>query len=102
MTFNMRLVLVAAAVMSVVIYGIFLMPPLTSGGSSIMPGVSQEALDQAVGDERAYCEASGRGVDCACFAGKAGLIRAAEGPRIPGALYPDQKQLARDQAASSC
>ena len=102
MQLGWRFIVFMALAVGLVIWGIFLLPPLTTGGSGLMPGVSQAALDQAVRSERAYCEARGTSVDCGCFAGKAGLVIAAQGPRVPGALYADQQSLARGQAAQSC
>lgn len=102
MAFDLRLFALALAVICGVVYVVFLAPPLTSGGSALLPGVSEAELEKAVRRERAYCERNAASADCACFAGKSGMIQAAEGPHIRGAVYPDQQELARNQAASSC
>lgn len=102
MTFNYRLFFCALLVIAAVVYGVFLAPPLTSGGSAVLPGVSAQKLEQSIRAERAFCEENAASTDCACFADKSGIVQAAEGARIRGAVYADQQQLARDQAASSC
>ncbi len=100
--FDYRLFLCALAVIAGVIYGVFLAPPLTSGSRGMLPGVSAEKLDRSIREERAFCEANAASADCACFADKSGIVLAAEGPRIDRAVYADQQQFARRQAASSC
>lgn len=88
--------------MAIVLYVVFLVPPLTSGGGTLMPGVTEAELVEAIRTARAYCDANVPDVDCGCFSSKAGLVKAAEAPRVPGIRYADQTDLARSQALSSC
>lgn len=102
MAFKFRLFLGAMATLAVVLYAVFLLPPLTSGGGSLLPGVTEAELTRAIQDERAYCEENRADMDCACFAGKSGLVLAAQAARVPTAQYANQEQLAREQAEASC
>ncbi|MEW9918614.1 hypothetical protein AB2B41_03295 [Marimonas sp. MJW-29] len=102
MGFNFRIFILAMAGISAIVYAVFLLPPLTSGGSALMPGVSEAELRAAIRSEHAYCETNKQGMDWACFAGKSGIVLAAGAPRIPTAQYADQRRLAREQAAASC
>lgn len=102
MEFSPRFALVALLVLPAIIYLIFMMPPLTSGGGGPLPGVSQAELEQAVNAEYAYCRASDTNVDCACFAQKSGVILSSNGPRVQGLVYAEKRDLARGQAEDGC
>lgn len=102
MHFNPRYFVLALAAMAAILYVIFLVPPLTSGGGTLIPGVTEAELAKAVTTEREHCQTNEPDVNCACFANKSGLIKSSAGPRVPGVVYADPERLARSQARASC
>ncbi|WP_299042869.1 hypothetical protein [uncultured Tateyamaria sp.] len=97
-----RIYLVMIAIGASLIFLVSLVPPLTSGNSAVASGVSQAEFDAAVAAEMEHCEALGGGLDCQCYAGISGYVRALEPPRVPFTRSLDQTELARRQAAHSC
>lgn len=92
------MVLSGAAILAVV----FSFPALTTGGYS--PGVpaTEAQLDEVIAEERDFCERQPEDLDCQCFAGVSGVVLLNGNPRVPGATYADQQDLARSQAAQKC
>lgn len=84
------------------IYGVFLVPPLTTGGNAGLTGISQTKFDETVSQELTYCLEQPNDINCRCFANLSGAILAHNEPRVPGAVYADKQELARGQATGSC
>ena len=99
---DIRLYVVMIAIGASLIFAVSLVPPLTSGGSNLAPGVTQAEVEAAVSQELAHCEQLDDTVDCQCFADISGYVRALESPRVPFTRSLDQTELARRQAAHSC
>ncbi|MEX0367917.1 MAG: hypothetical protein AB3N22_17760 [Ruegeria sp.] len=99
---DIRIYIVMLAVGGSLIFVVSLVPPLTSGGSTYAPGVSQAEIEDAISTERAHCEELDANIDCECYAGISGYVRALEPPRVPFSRFLDQTELARGQAANSC
>ena len=97
-----RIYLVMLAIGASLIFLVSLVPPLTSGSSSVAPGVTHAELEAAVSEELAHCERLDSAMDCQCFAGISGYVRALETPEVPFTRSLDQMELARRQAAHSC
>ena len=99
---DIRLYLVIVAIGGSLIFAVSLVPPLTSGGSNLAPGVTQAEFEEAVSQELAHCEGLDANIDCTCYAGVSGYVRALETPDIPFTRSLEQTELARRQAADSC
>ncbi|MFK7834841.1 MAG: hypothetical protein AB8B60_01360 [Sulfitobacter sp.] len=102
MNFDYRISLGVLGVAGVVLALVLQAPALTSGNGGGSNGVSQEEFDRTVGREYAHCRANDKDVNCACFANTSGRILTGGKPRVPGADYADQTQLARSQASAKC
>lgn len=88
------------AVIAILVSGIQLLPPLTEGGlpRSVPPYGAESAPD----DPEAWCRANLPGVNCACFAQKAGEVMSEPHEPIPGMAYANRWELARTQAGDGC
>ncbi len=64
--------------------------------------VPQAELAEIAAQEFSYCSTNLEGVDCACFAGRAGQVMTHERLEIRGAERIDPAELARLQATESC
>lgn len=93
---------VMACILLLLVFGVSFFPPLTSGGNAAGSGVSQAEYEEIENQELAYCENSGYGVDCECFAEISGHILSQQNTRVPFTVYPDRTVLARHQASSEC
>ncbi len=103
MAFDYRISLAVIAVVAGILLMVLQVPALTTGGGGgRSSSVNQEEFDRTVGREYAHCRANGKDVDCVCFANTSGRILTGGTPRVPGAHYADQTQLARDQADDRC
>lgn len=93
-----------AAILStvaVLVAGVSTLPPLTQGG---LPrgGTPVVNAASAPADPAAFCRETLDGVNCACFAKKAGEVMSAPHDPVPGLAYADRWDLARSQAGDSC
>ncbi|WP_147106493.1 hypothetical protein [Tateyamaria sp. syn59] len=102
MTGDIRIYLVMLAIGGSIILGVSLVPPLTTSGVEIAPGVTQEEFEKAVSQELDYCEGLADDLDCQCYADVSGYIRANESVSVPFTRSIDQTTLARRQAAEDC
>ena len=102
MAYDFRILVFMFCGVAAVIYGIFLMPPLTSGGGQGRSGGNQEEFESTVREELAYCQKLPNDINCQCFAQKSGRILSHKEPRVPGATYADKHKLARGQAKRAC
>lgn len=82
------------------VVGVQAFPPLTEGG--LARTVDPYIAASAPKDPAAYCRQNLSGVDCACFAAKAGEVLSKPHEPIQGFSYADRWQLARGQAGESC
>ncbi len=80
--------------------GVQAFPPLTEGGLSrtVHPFIAASAPE----DPAAFCRKNLSGVNCACFAAKAGEVLSKPHEPIQGLSYSDRWELARGQAGESC
>ncbi|WP_223423705.1 hypothetical protein [Tateyamaria pelophila] len=85
-----------------VVYGVFLFPALTSGGSGSSRAVTPEEFEAVFNQELDYCLERPNGLNCQCFANMSGTILADKAPKVFGAVYADKQELARGQAERSC
>jgi hypothetical protein len=87
----------------VLVASVQLLPPLTSweAPEARKAGQGTDWLDGAE-SEHAYCTARLPGVNCACFADKAGEILRDDSQRFAGWAYADKLDLALAQATDSC
>lgn len=77
----------------------FSMPALTEGGNE---GRDSAAFKAVVKKEHSHCEAHLDGVDCGCFAQKAGYLQTEGTSNTKGGRSMAPQDLARGQASSSC
>ncbi|MGP6088013.1 hypothetical protein [Antarctobacter jejuensis] len=80
--------------------GVQAFPPLTEGG--LARSVHPVVASGAAADPAAYCRENLSGVNCACFAQKAGEVLSKPYDPIQGLSYADRWDLARGQAGDSC
>ncbi len=97
-----RLFLTIGVVGAFVIYGIYIFPPLTDGGSANTSGINQVEFDAVIAQELTHCRDRIEDADCSCFANISGNILTHRAPDIPGAVRADRLELARGQATQSC
>ncbi|MDF3500563.1 MULTISPECIES: hypothetical protein [unclassified Sulfitobacter] len=102
MHYNFRILFFMLIGGAAVVYGVFQVPPLTSGGSGGASGANEAEFNAAVSEELAFCQAQPDAVNCRCFATKSAIIRSHQQPRVPTAVYADKETLARGQAAQGC
>ncbi len=83
--------------------GVQALPPLTNWEVPVTPKDTQ-AVDWLDGapTEFAYCQQRLRGVDCGCFADKAGQILGDTRPQAMGWSYANKMDLALNQSARAC
>ena len=81
---------------------VFSFPALTTPEGPVGSGRSPEEVEAVLAQERDFCEAQPKSMDCRCFAGVAGTVLLDNEPRVPGATYADKTDLAREQAADKC
>ncbi|THH35262.1 hypothetical protein E4Z66_15685 [Aliishimia ponticola] len=89
---------VAVGVTSTVIVA-FSLPALTDVTGENAPTV---AVQEAVAAQKSFCEQRLDGVNCVCFARRAGQVLAHDSPRAMGFAYADPNDLARDQGSDGC
>lgn len=97
-----RLLLYIGLIGALVVYGIYLFPPLTSRGGSNSSGITQPEFEAVLQQELDHCRARVDGTNCRCFANISGNILTFRAPEVPGAFQADRRELARGQATSSC
>jgi hypothetical protein len=102
MQYNFRILFFMIIAGAVVVFGVFQMPPLTSGGNSGSSGLNEAEFKAALGEELAFCRKQPDAVNCRCFANKSAIIRTHQQPRVPSAIYADKEDLARGQASRGC
>ncbi|MEP4978180.1 hypothetical protein [Ascidiaceihabitans sp.] len=84
---------------AVVLATIFSFAPLTGGGA--VSSQSNAVMSQ-IRAEASFCASNLKDVNCGCFGRISGLVQSETQPKVPGAFYADQQQLARGQALRSC
>lgn len=88
----------AAGVAVVLVAGSAFTPVIPRGNETALNDTEVANATQAYG----YCSANLPDVDCACFAGRAGMVMSHNGLDIRGADTIDRTELARLQAVESC
>jgi hypothetical protein len=96
---DLKIVGFMSAILAVALVVGFSFPALTERGAAD-PKSAQ--VQETVANERERCKSSLDGVDCGCYAQKAGYLKTQAGPKAAGGRYVDQTDLARSQAASGC
>lgn len=91
-------VLVASALLLMAVQTV---PPLTQVSVPPPPPLDARVLTARM-DEAAYCRDHLSGVDCICFAYRAGLVLNAPRDPLPWLTYADRWELALGQARQSC
>ncbi|MBM1777720.1 hypothetical protein [Sulfitobacter geojensis] len=102
MQYNFRILFFMIIAGAVVVLGVFQLPPLTSGGNSGSSGLNEAEFNATLSEELAFCRKQPDAVNCRCFANKSAIIRTHRQPKVPGALYVDKEELAREQASQGC
>lgn len=102
MQHDYRIAIIVLIVGAAVTYGVFSTPSLMTTSAPSQSNVSQEEFNATVSRELAYCQGNTENINCRCFANKSGAILTETRPRIRNAVYADQTELARGQAANSC
>ncbi len=102
MPYDHRIVVFVLFVGTAVVFVVFSMPALTSGGNQGSSGVSQAEFDAVFTQELAYCRAQPDAINCRCFANRSGIILTYKQPKVRGAVYAEKSALARGQAAQGC
>ena len=97
-----RILLSVVLAGAALVYGVFLFPPLTTGGNASVTGLSQTKFDAVISQELTYCRGQPNDINCQCFVKLSAAILAHNEPRVPGAVYVGKRQLARGQAANAC
>ncbi len=99
---DIRIFAVGGLLMSGVLYGIYLAPPLVSSETSTRSAVDSVKFEAIFDEELDHCEAQPNDYDCQCYARLSGVVQSTEGLNVPGTQRIDRKQLARMQASGSC
>ncbi|WP_417208123.1 hypothetical protein [Antarctobacter sp.] len=86
---------------ALLVAGVSTLPPLTEGGLP-RSGPPPYGAASAPADPEAFCRATLEGVNCACFAQKAGEVMSAPHKPVQGLAYANRWDLARAQAGESC
>lgn len=97
----MMVKIVIGGAIAVAVVSIF--PPLTSYEPPKPTKTSRTMPPSALQDNGlSFCRETMQGVDCGCFAQKAGEVLGSARERAAGWTYVDQWDLARAQATESC
>ncbi|WP_299611851.1 hypothetical protein [uncultured Tateyamaria sp.] len=99
---DIRIYVIMIAIGGALIFAVSFVPPLTTGGLALAPGVTQEDFDDAVARELKHCQSLDADLDCQCYADVSGYVLAQETAPIPFTRSMDQTELARRQAAPRC
>ncbi|MEM8654542.1 MAG: hypothetical protein AAGF36_07325 [Pseudomonadota bacterium] len=99
---DVRIYLVMVAIGGALIFAVSLVPPLTTGAVDLSAGVTQAEFEESVSQELDHCRSLSADLDCQCFAGMSGYVRAQARDPVPFTQTLDQTELARRQAAQSC
>ncbi|MGC1506174.1 MAG: hypothetical protein WA782_18795 [Sulfitobacter sp.] len=102
MQYNFRILFFMLVGGASVVFGVFQVPPLTSGGNNGSSGQNEAQFKAAVSQELAFCRRQPDAENCRCFANRSAIIRSHDQPRVPSAIYADKQDLARGQAAQGC